>query len=247
MAKRTETKASENTDPAHQLDSSIDCAELESLIIPDAESLRECVMQELGGKVAVSDGDIVTKTAAEFDALESLKTEGYQASSSSASEVGVYDQIARSIANSLFDSDSKMIGAFVNLITSGAKDEFWNLDSKEVSDFRQRVKEVEGTPLERVRGIYELVSKSIRYSSVLPSNLGSLEKTLRNGEGICREQAALLSLGLQESGFQAEVKLGSEHAWVRLSTTNAEGQVVAIDLDPTWYEDFVPLDPRPSY
>ena len=127
-------------------------------------------------------------------------------------------------------------------------------DQPRTKEFFDRVDQVQGTDLERIKQIYFLVTDALpEYGT--PGNdstdlsiRSTFEEILSCNRGICRDYVALLNSALQRTGIDSEIVVGPGHTWVRVlsfnDSTNALPFYSSFDLDPTWYKDFVALTKR---
>lgn len=112
-----------------------------------------------------------------------------------------------------------------------------------------------GRKLETIQEIYLLVTEAVPNfpesadaPGAVPEDLTGtpiFEEMLQMKTGYCRDQASLLNAALKKVGFDSRTVSGDEHVWVRISTYSYDlDKYVEFDLDPTWYKDFVALQPR---
>lgn len=107
---------------------------------------------------------------------------------------------------------------------------------------------------ETMKQVYEAVTSAVTRYGIIKDNpmshFGTFEEVLESGGGICRDRAALLSAALRRRGVDARIirgtSNGSTHSWVRVTLSESEGMGTGreIDLDPTYYQSFVPLEVR---
>ncbi|MFH1391538.1 MAG: transglutaminase domain-containing protein [Candidatus Diapherotrites archaeon] len=140
-------------------------------------------------------------------------------------------------------------GDLIRILLPGVTDPF-TYEESATKAFFEKVDAVQGTQIEQIKKIYGLVSEALPNYRSDPEGKECLtfEQALQRKEGICREQAALLKTALQRKGIDAQMAFSSKHAWVRV-TIHQPGSACdgwTIDLDPTWYKEFVPLNVRPN-
>lgn len=95
-----------------------------------------------------------------------------------------------------------------------------------------------------IEDIYSIAAEAVPGGGGLGSSQ-TLESLLERGDGLCREQAALLNSALQRRNINSEIVRGSDHAWVRINLPAKEGcESLEFDLDLMWYKNIVYLPPR---
>lgn len=58
------------------------------------------------------------------------------------------------------------------------------------------------------------------------------------------KSAAILQESLEEAGIKSELVGSADHIWVRVTLTDPMYGAITFDLDPTWYNQAIPLPPR---
>lgn len=123
-------------------------------------------------------------------------------------------------------------------------------DQPKTSAFFEQIDQIdETTEIDTIEKVYETTTSSIPgYGQVENEKFKdegeTFEAMLEEGEAVCRNKATLLSTALERKGIDSEIVLGSDHAWVRVELNEGEYAGKTIDLDPTWYQTFVPLPER---
>lgn len=160
---------------------------------------------------------------------------------------GIYKEAIAALAEGLTGSDAQLrYRAHLNMI-------------RKIKDPYQRIYRVFN--LARAsQGEYKPILNLIR-------NPGQIIDAAAAGKpgGICREFALLLSFslkwvarpdgdtipahgGLGPNSFNVSVKYSMQHAWVRVHLPRYEGNRLVgfdrFDLDSTWHDKFIPLNPR---
>ena len=134
--------------------------------------------------------------------------------------------------------------------------ERWDAFVSEVDSIDPSISE-----LEKVDVIYKIVKKYVpQYAYVAGKNgeavpddsmgnaFAGIGATVLGTAGICRDQANLLDWALDRNGIDTSIKANSNHAWVHISLKNPPvGYEKEFDLDPTWYDEFTPLNNRYRY
>ena len=118
--------------------------------------------------------------------------------------------------------------------------------------FFKRTDSFTGSETDIIRQTYEAISKSLRFvPSGTESNHRDSEYVLSHGEGVCREQAALLNTALQRHGIDSEIVSMSPifdskgntvkegHTWVEVDSK----EYGRIWLDTLNVKDFLPIVP----
>lgn len=94
--------------------------------------------------------------------------------------------------------------------------------------------------LDRIRAIYLYVTGTIQNYGV-PSGGESMQACLEGGSGMCRHNAGLLDLGLKEACIDSSLVVSIDHIWVQVMLQDQPLRGLRFDLDPTWYEEPIPL------
>ncbi|MFH1316200.1 MAG: transglutaminase domain-containing protein [Candidatus Woesearchaeota archaeon] len=121
-------------------------------------------------------------------------------------------------------------------------------DEPETKSFFEKTDAVQGTQVEKIPILYEMVTDALpqyRYAGS-KDMCYSFEEMLSNKRGICKEQTILLKTVLERHGIHAETATTNKHVWIRVRIDQKGSACDGkwIDLDPTWYKSFVPLEIR---
>lgn len=128
----------------------------------------------------------------------------------------------------------------------------YTYDAPRTREFFDQIDQIQGTSeCNLMKQIYETATSAVpHYGASDPScdplqQFDTFEQMLTTGAGICRNNSALLIAALERRGIEADFVSGPNHAWVRV-TLGEEGPGAGreIDLDPTWYQSFIPLTKR---
>ena len=145
------------------------------------------------------------------------------------------DDLIRALGESIIDPDS-ILGDLIRYVFEDL--DLLKEDGLYTSDFFEFTDGISGNEMAKIEAIYHHVTDII--SVDYDNNFRNSEEVLRDGKGVCRDQAVLLSSALKRHGIDAELINTQTHIWVRVADEN--GRI--FDLDPTWYETFIPLEPR---
>ncbi|MFA4887768.1 MAG: hypothetical protein WC595_06155, partial [Candidatus Nanoarchaeia archaeon] len=163
------------------------------------------------------------------------------------------ETFVRSIANALKEDSS--LGKLTRLI-SGVKSPLTYNDPKTKEFFNKIGAINSNTEIETIKEVYETVTNAVPgYGEIGDNKLNHIDSTFEdmftNKFAVCRDKASLLNVALRRKGINSEIVAGEGHMWVRVTLSEGESAGKEIDLDPTWYHDFVPLEKRgvqdPSY
>lgn len=139
------------------------------------------------------------------------------------------------ITRSITDPNSWAGALFRTMIASGDKNEnFFNGD--------YTLSTTETTEVGKIRSIYNQITSTVtRYDT--PQG-DAAAYCLTQGAGVCRHMATVLNESLKEAGVKSETVQSPTHVWVRVTLSDPEYKGITFDLDPTWYQQPIPLAPR---
>ncbi len=157
--------------------------------------------------------------------------------------------LALDVVKSIYNSPNSALSYISWAFTSS---DIYKIGEKNerVTKFLQELDAIEAdTQLETIKQVHNLVGKYV--PGYLPQEdkediaTNSIGAAIKDGKGICREQAALLKWALDKklggkANYNAEV-VGQDttHVWVRVTFDGGQ-----FDLDTTWFKTFFPLVPR---
>ncbi len=105
------------------------------------------------------------------------------------------------------------------------------------NDISTYAQSISGGPTEgKLADIYNKVQDTIKV--VDPNGNYTMDTSLADGVGVCRNISSVLATVLANNGYDASVVFAPDHAWVRV-TLNGQ----TFDLDPTKYS-YIKLPPR---
>ncbi|MBI4067311.1 hypothetical protein HY407_02915, partial [Candidatus Gottesmanbacteria bacterium] len=95
----------------------------------------------------------------------------------------------------------------------------------------------------KIKEIYTHITNTVtKYGKPVGGEIASL--CLTGGRGECRHMGAVLQESLEEAGVKSELIVSADHVWVRVTLTDPPFDGITFDLDPTWYQQPIPLPPR---
>lgn len=98
--------------------------------------------------------------------------------------------------------------------------------------------------ISKIRDLYtQIVGRITQYQPPQQSQ-NSLNACLREGRGVCRHMAIILHESLKKAGVNSQLMISPSHFWVRVTLSDEAYKGFTFDLDPTWYQQPVPLPPR---
>lgn len=103
----------------------------------------------------------------------------------------------------------------------------------------------ETSELGKIKDLYDqVVSRITRYEEGRVGNNNTLVSCLRDSAGVCRHMATILEKSLEKAGVTSQQMISPEHHWVRVTLSDPAFEGITFDLDPTWYQQAIPLAPR---
>lgn len=103
----------------------------------------------------------------------------------------------------------------------------------------------ETSELGKIKDLYDqVVSRITRYEEGRAGNNNTLVSCLRDSAGVCRHMATILEKSLEKAGVTSQQMISPEHHWVRVTLSDPAFEGITFDLDPTWYQQAIPLAPR---
>jgi len=120
--------------------------------------------------------------------------------------------------------------------------------------FYENIEKIKGNEFERAKKIYEYIVSIIPdYGLPRGVNYGqaTLGQIINSRTGICFDKSNALYDALKFSGINSDVisgVIGNNlfHQWVRVYL-EFNGESVVLDLDPTWYKEFTPIEPTTKF
>lgn len=172
--------------------------------------------------------------------LEESKRTTIDPDDSDTFDIAPADEETRSnmdVSREIFDADS-WTGAFFRTMIAISSSEQENYFTGEYI-----VPTTEKTELGKIKSIYNYITKTVtRYGA--PAGGESASYCLTEGVGECRHMATVLQESLEKAGVTSSLVLSPNHVWVRVTLTDPEYAGITFDLDPTWYQQPIPLPPR---
>ena len=103
----------------------------------------------------------------------------------------------------------------------------------------------ETSELGKIKDIYDqVVARITRYDESRAGSNNTLVSCLRDSAGVCRHMATILQKSLERAGVKSQQMISPEHHWVRVTLSDPAFEGITFDLDPTWYQQAIPLAPR---
>lgn len=99
------------------------------------------------------------------------------------------------------------------------------------------------TELQKIRDIYLRITGTVTQYGVPPGG-ESASNCLKSGIGKCRHMATILHDSLEQADVTSEMMFSPTHTWVRVTLSDPAYAGIVFDLDPTWYQEPIPLPPR---
>ncbi len=139
-----------------------------------------------------------------------------------------------------FDGNS-WVGGLFRLIGGAANQ--YTIDQPTTKKFLSEVQIISGSEMDTIKHVYEKVTDTVTIYRGVEDLSKTFETMITTGVGVCRDRANLLDYSLKLKGINSQLVVGGSHQWIRV-TTQIDGKSVTFDLDPTWYKEFFPLNPR---
>lgn len=155
------------------------------------------------------------------------------------------------IADEILDTDSKEIEANIKRFTlkkllsedSNLGGVFRSMANVDFFGGSAYFRTAETTELAKIRHLYQqVVNRVTRFG--MPKGGNTLSACLNTGVGECRHMATLLHGSLKQAGIRSELVNSPTHVWNRITLSDPAYNGLTFDLDPTWYQQPIPLAPR---
>ncbi len=126
-----------------------------------------------------------------------------------------------------------------------SKEEFEQIPK--VQEIMKQVDDIQGTPLEVLEKVYNLVSNKLLHPSRLKDGDHRLHSNpreditiaLKEGVGDCNLQSLLICHALEQKGFETDLVSAPGHVWLRVSVEDpATGNTLEFDLEPSMDGEF---------
>ncbi len=88
----------------------------------------------------------------------------------------------------------------------------------------------------------QVVGRITQYDTPQAGN--NLNACLREQKGLCRHMAMILNDSLNNAGVKSQLMVSPSHLWIRVTLSKSDYGDITFDLDPTWYQQPIPLPPR---
>lgn len=103
----------------------------------------------------------------------------------------------------------------------------------------------ETSELGKIKDLYgQVVAGITRFDTGRTGANNTLASCLRDSAGVCRHMATILQKSLEKAGVASQQMISPEHHWVRVTLSDPAFEGISFDLDPTWYQQAIPLAPR---
>ncbi|MDO8428244.1 MAG: transglutaminase family protein [Candidatus Diapherotrites archaeon] len=161
------------------------------------------------------------------------------------------NKFVRTMANWLVDTGVR--GTVARAMVSGSGgDNIWNPNSNSgprTEAFFGEIENIQGNnEVDTIKQVYESMTEKVPGYGVTGdkplTHYATYEEMFVTGSGICRDKSGLLVNALERKGIDAQVIGDATHMWVRVTLDEGDNAGKEFDLDPTWYQNFVPLPTR---
>lgn len=95
----------------------------------------------------------------------------------------------------------------------------------------------------KIKDLYaQVVGRITQYDTPQAGN--NLNACLREQKGLCRHMSMILNDSLNNAGVKSKLMVSPSHLWIRVTLSKSDYGDITFDLDPTWYQQPIPLPPR---